>query len=442
MALNAIPGVDFTPSATKTPTPQNYLGSADFNWLQQYLPETYNKIHERYGSQDITGMLEMQGKEIPFASDAILWKEENRLTQLGTGVTRAGDVFTLASHTFRPGEIIKVRNDDGSVVRKGRIQSTTSTTFTALCGDVAGWTAVGTATLTVFANTDEFLKGSSGMSESLNTTFKSYEQKPVIFKEMVSENRSNMALITWLDIQMPGGEVKHIWYFENYKNTEKRFKNKIESGLIDMQRWTGDLATAGYGGTQGLFDIYREGNIYSGLLTTMAGVDEVVDRANKQGSLAENFMYGTTQFNSKISDFLGSVNTTGMSWGMFNNDEKMALNLEFKGFHRGGYEFATSRWRYLVEPTAEGSMVGSQKVHAIMFPSGSKSVYDSNKGVSATQPLLHVRYRAYGNMNRKYEMSVFSWDAGTSDTDTIRTEFQAERALVQLGRNSCFIFQG
>lgn len=442
MALSAIPGVDFTPSATKTPTPQNYLGSADFNWLQQYLPETYNKIHERYGSQDITGMLEMQGKEIPFASDAILWKEENRLTQLGTGVTRAGDVFTLAAHTFRPGEIIKVRDDAGTNVRKGRITSVTSTTFTALCGDVLGWTAVGTTALTVFANTDEFLKGSAGMQESLNTTFKSYEQKPVIFKEMVSENRSNMALITWLDITMPGGEVKHIWYFENYKNTEKRFKNKIESGLIDMSKWTGDLLTAGYQGTQGLFDIYREGNVYSGLLTTMAGVDEVVDRANKQGSLAENFMYGTTQFNSKISDFLGSVNTTGMSWGMFNNDEKMALNLEFKGFHRGGYEFATSRWRYLVEPTAEGSMVGSQKVHAIMFPSGSKSVYDSNKGVSATQPLLHVRYRAYGNMNRKYEMSIFDWANGTSNTDSLRCEFQSEKALVQLGRNSCFIFQG
>lgn len=442
MALSAIPGVDFTPSATKTPTPQNYLGSADFNWLQQYLPETYNKIHERFGSQDITGMLEMQGKEIPFASDAILWKEENRLEQLGTGVTRTGDVFTLASHTYRPGEIIKVRNDDGSVIRKGRIASTTSTTFTALCGDVLGWTAVGTTTLTVFANTDEFLKGSAGMQESLNTTFKSYEQKPVIFKEMVSENRSNMALIVWLDINMPNGETKHVWYFENYKNTEKRFKNKIESGLIDMNKWTGDLATAGYQGTQGLFDIYGEGNVYSGLLTTMAGVDEVVDRSNKQGMISDNFIYGRTAFNSKISDFLSSVNTTGLSWGQFNNDEKMALNLEFSGFKRGGYEFAYSRWRYLDNPTGEGSVVGANKVHAIMFPSGSKQVYDSNKGVAATQPLLHVRYRAYGSMNRKYELSVFDWAAGTSTTDTVKTEFQCEKALVQLGRNSCWKFMG
>jgi hypothetical protein len=45
-------------------------------------------------------------------------------------------------------------------------------------------------------------------------------------------------------------------------------------------------------------------------------------------------------------------------------------------------------------------------------------------------------------MNRKYEMSVFDWKAGTSNKDEIRTEFQAEQALVMVGRNSGFIFQG
>lgn len=442
MSLNSTPAVSFIPSATKVPTPQNYLGGADFTWLQQYLPEVYNRIHERYGSQDITGMLEMLGKESPFASDSILWKEEERLTQLGTGVSRSSDTFTLADHTFRQGEIIKVRNDDGSVVRKGRISATTSSTFTALCGDVAGWSAIGTTNLTVFAGTNEFLKGSEGMQESLNTTVKSYEQKPSIVKEMVKENRSNMALITWLDITLASGEVKHVWYFQNYKNTEKRFKNAIETKLIDGELWAGDLATAGYQGTQGLLDTLREANVYSGQITNMAGVDEIIERANKQGAISDNYIYGTTQFCAGIDDFLQSINVTGLSWGAFNNDEKMALNLEFTGFQRSGYQFSKSRSRYLESPTGEGSMVGAKKVHAIMIPSGSKSIYDANKGVSATQPLVHLRYRAYGAMNRKYEMSVFDWKAGTSNKDEIRTEFQAEQALVFVGRNSGFIFQG
>jgi len=442
MALETSPAVSFTPSATKVPTPENYLGSADYDWLRQELPETYNKIQERYGSQELTGMIELQGKEIAIAADSVLWKEEDRLTQLGEGVARTADVFTLADHTFRPGEVIVARDTAGANVRQGRISSVTSTTFTALCGEAAGWTAIGTTGIVVFADTNEFLKGSEGMQESLNTKVTSFEQNLSKFKEMVKENRSNMASISWLDITGADGSVKHVWYFLNYANTEKRFKNAIESGLLNKKKWAGDLLTAGYQGSQGLFDAFREGNIYTGTLSTMAGVDSIIDRSNKQGGLSQQFMYGTTAFNSTIDDYLSAVNTTGLSWGMFDNNEKMALNLEFSGFKRGGYEFGKSRWRYVEAPTAQGSMVGAKKVHAIMFPSGSKSVYDASKGKQATLPLLHLRYKAYGPTNLKYEMSVFDWKNGTSTKDEIRTEFQAEQALVVLGRANTFIFQG
>jgi hypothetical protein len=61
----------------------------------------------------------------------MLSHEEDRLTQLATGVARTADVFTLADHTFRAGEIIQAFLPDGSISRQGRIMSTTSTTFTA-----------------------------------------------------------------------------------------------------------------------------------------------------------------------------------------------------------------------------------------------------------------------------------------------------------------------
>ena len=32
-----------TPSASKATLPNNYLTSAEFTWLQQYLPDTYEK---------------------------------------------------------------------------------------------------------------------------------------------------------------------------------------------------------------------------------------------------------------------------------------------------------------------------------------------------------------------------------------------------------------
>lgn len=442
MALATSPGVIFTPSATKVPTPLNYLGSDDFDFLNQYMPELYNKIHDRFGSQDVTGMLEMMGKEMPFQSDNIKWTEEGRLTQLGTGVTRSSNVFTLNDHTFRPNETIVVHNADGSVERQGLITEVTTNTFTALCGHASGWTAVGTTALKVYADSSEFKKKTDGMSQSLNSQVEHFEQTPVIIKEMVDESGSNLAQITWLEITDSNGGTGYVWYFKNYKDTEKRFKNKIESKLIRGKRWAGDLAAAGYGGTKGLFDYAAGGNLFEGPATDLEDFDSIIERLNAQGMISQNYLYNTTSQGLAIDDFLKQEQVTGLSWGAFNNDKDMALNLEFKGFHRGGYEFYKSRWRFLDEATAEGSNVGASKVHAVLLPSGSKTVYDVIKGEAATQPLVHVRYRANNKTNRKYKITTTGAEVGNSTIDELRVDFLTERALVVLGANNTMLFRG
>jgi hypothetical protein len=443
MALANSPGVLFTPSATKVPTPTNYLGSDDFDFLNQYMPELYNKIHDRFGSQDITGMLEAMGKEMPFQSDNIKWTEEGRLTQLGTTVTRAANVFTLANHTFRPNETVMVHDATGATERQGLITETTTNTFTALCGAAAGWTAVGTTALKVYADSNEFKKKSDGMQQSLNSQVEHFDQSPTIIKEMVDESGSNLAQVTWLEVTDSNGGTGFVWYYKNYKDTEKRFKNAIESKLIRGKRWAGDLAAAGYQGTTGLFDYAGEGNLFAGPATDLDDFDSIIDRLNAQGMIPDNYMYATSAQNLAIDDMLKDQGQSTMGWGMFDNSQQMVLDLGFSGFKRGGYEFGYSRWRYLDSPTTEGSNIGSSKVHAILIPSGSKNVYDVIKGEMATQPMLHVRYRANAKTNRKYMMSVRSFEAGTTNgNDSTTTDFTTERALVVLGKNNLMKFQG
>lgn len=444
MPVASLPGVSFTPSATLVPTPENYLGSADFDWLKQYAPAVYTKIHDRYGRQDITGLLELLGSEMPADSDSILWKEENRLTQLGSGVALSGNVFTLNAHTFRPSETIVVRNADGSILRQGRIESTTTNTFTAKCGHVSGWSALGSTGLTVFVTANEYKKKTAGMTESVNTTFESFENNFAIIKEMVDESGSNMAQKVWLEVTDDNGSVLgNVWFYENYKNTEKRFKNAIESKLIRDRKWVGDLATDGYQGSEGLIEATEGGNIFNGSITDLLDVDEVIERMQKQGGIAQNYFYGTTAFSSGIDDFLKAEHVTGLSWGAFNNNENMALNLEFKGFHRGGFEFYKSRSSYLNNPIGEGSVVGLSKINAFMIPSGSTRMLEVGKNKTTTQPMLHVRYRANGATNRKYQMAKRSWEQGTTaGVDEQRMEFQTERCLVLLGRNNTLQFVG
>jgi len=444
MPVASIPGVEFTPSATLVPTPLNYLGSADFDWLKQYAPSVYTKIHDRYGKQDITGLLELLGSETPADSDSILWKEENRLTQLATGVTLSGNVFTLANHTFRASETIVVRNADGSVLRQGRIESTTTNTFTAKCGHSSGWSALGSTNLTIFVSANEYGKKSAGMDTSVNTTYDSFENNFVIIKEMVDESGSNMAQKVWLEVSDDNGNVLgNVWFYENYKNTEKRFKNAIESKLIRDRKWQGDLASDGYQGSEGLLQAMEGGNIFNGSINDLLDVDQVTERMLKQGALSQNYLYNTLAFGTAIDDFLKAEHVTGLSWGAFNNNENMALNLEFKGFHRGGFEFYKSRSSYLENPTGEGSMVGSSKINALMVASGSKQILDVHKGKVASQPILHVRYRANGATNRKYQMAKRTWEQGTTNgIDEQRMEFQTERCLVLLGRVNTMQFIG
>lgn len=444
-AIAGTPAIRYTPSATKVPTAANYLDLSDLSYSTHQMPDIDKELNRRYGSQMIDGWFEKTGRKIPYASDVITWTEEDRLTQLAVGVALTGNVFTLADHTFRVGEVIQAFLPDGSVSRQGRISATTSTTFTASCGDASGWAGLGATGISCFADISEFLKGSAGMQESLNTKYQQYTTRGSITKEMVSENRTNMTQISWLKAtdNSSGETLGYIWYNVNKENAEKRFRNKRESANFNSKEWTGDLAAAGYKGREGLFASMAQGNVYAGNISDFASAESLIARLEKQGQLTSNIIYGTTAFCFAIDKFLASTNvTTGSAYGQFDNSKEMALDLSFNGFCLGGYDFAYSPLQYLKEATAQGAMAGITKVNGFLVPSASQSVMDPMQGTPSIRPMIHVRHRSYGAMNRDYEMQIFDWAAGTSNTDTLRTEFQSEQATVLIGRNNTVLFRG
>lgn len=443
-AIATTPAVRYVPSATKIPTAENYLDLDDMTYRNHELPDLDKNIHNRYGSQMIEGWFERTGRKIPYASDVITWTEEDRLTQLATGVARTGDVFTLADHTFRTGNIIQAFLPDGSISRQGRVMSTTSTTFTASCGDAAGWTALGATGITVFADMTEFGKGTAGMQESLNTKYQQFTVRGTITKEMVKENRTNMTQISWLKAtdSVTGNTIGYIWYDVNKDNAERRFRNSRESAHFNSKDWAGDLLTAGYKGREGLFQALSQGNIFAGTISDLPSVESMILRLEKQGQLRDNLIYGTTQFCFAQDKFLSATNTIGLSYGSFNNDQNMFQHLSFKGYEYGGYEFSYSALQYLKEPTAQGAVTGISKVNGFLIPSASQSVLDPMLGTTSVKPMVHVRNRQYGSMNRDYEVVVTDWKQGTQTLDIIKTEFQSEQALVVIGRNNGILFKG
>jgi len=77
MSVQLNPTFALQPSAQKQVLETNYITNFDF--LNQYLPDTYEKEFERYGNRTVASFLRMVGAEMPTNSDMIKWAEQGRL---------------------------------------------------------------------------------------------------------------------------------------------------------------------------------------------------------------------------------------------------------------------------------------------------------------------------------------------------------------------------
>ena len=95
--LQTSPGVLISPSSVKATLPTNYI--TNFNFLNQYLPDTYEQEFERYGNRSVASFLRMVGAELPSNSDMIKWAEQGRLHTKYTNVV-PNDVVGSNTATF------------------------------------------------------------------------------------------------------------------------------------------------------------------------------------------------------------------------------------------------------------------------------------------------------------------------------------------------------
>ena len=462
--LATSPGVNLTPSSVKATLPSNYITNFDF--LNQYLPDTYEQEFERYGNRSIASFLRMVGAELPSNSDLIKWAEQGRLHTKYTGLTYGAlssgtQTFTLASGTcvFRVGQTVFLSSESiSSESEKAIITTVTSNTFTvAYYNNVA--TTFTSGTVTAFVYGSEFAKGTNGMVGSLEAEDDFFECKPVIIKDNYTVSGSDMAQVGWVEVTTENGATGYYWFLKSEHETRLRFEDYLEMMMVEgVPAASGSAAEAALStstpavgvvnaGTQGMFDtIETRGNVWSGgNPSSLADFDTIIQRLDKQGAIAENVLFLNRQFSFDIDDMLAAQNSYGAggtSYGLFDNSEEMALNLGFSGFKRG-YEFYKTDWKYLNDATLRGGLVGGV-INGVLVPAGTMTVYDQILGKNARRPFLHVRYRASEAEDRRYKtwMTGSAGGAATSDLDAMQVNFLSERALCTLGANNFVIFKG
>jgi hypothetical protein len=142
---------------------------------------------------------------------------------------------------------------------------------------------------------------------------------------------------------------------------------------------------------------------------------------------------------------MNSYGAGGTSYGVFNNDEDMALNLGFSGFRRGSYDFYKSDFRYLNDKATRGGINAANAANAIrgvFIPAGTSSVYDQQVGASMKKPFLHVRYRASQTDDRRMKTWVTgSVGAVTSALDAMQLHMLTERCLITQGANNFMLMK-
>jgi hypothetical protein len=451
-----------TPSSSKAALPSNYITNFDF--LNQYLPDTYEKEFERYGNRSISAFLRMVGAEMPTNSDLIKWEEQGRLHTKFEGVTTATAdaqdtaTLTITGHNLRVGQTIFVSDGTAASTASNKAIITAVATNSV---DVAYYEAGGQATgmnasanIIVYVYGSEFNKGANGMSGSLEADPVIKDNKPIIIKDKYVVSGSDMAQIGWVEVTSENGASGYLWYIKSEHETRLRFDDYLEMAMIEgvpAEANSGVAALSASGqlgnqGTKGLFhEIENNGNVWSsGNPSTLADFDAIIQRLDKQGAIQENVMFVNREFGFDIDDMLAAQNSYGAggtSYGLFDNDEEMALNLGFSGFKRG-YEFYKTDWKYLNDATLRGGIVGGA-VNGVLVPAGSTNVYDQVMGRNAKRPFLHVRYRASETEDRRYKtwMTGSAGGAATSDLDAMEVNFLSERALCTLGANNFFIFK-
>ena len=502
MAITPGGSLNSVPAPQKQTLNTNYLDftSGSNDWAQQYLPDLMEKEAEVFGPRTISGFLSQVGAEEAMTSDQVVWSEQGRLhlsykgnvastnagADTGAGgttprITIESDIdetsgFTAANHGIRVNDTVIVSNSDGifkclvTVVNGANIDVAPYGATT-----LAANTASKATTILVYGS--EFGKGDKYRTAAGTTNvddsrganepdFKSFTNKPIIMKDYYEVSGSDASRIGWVEVAAADGQSGYLWYLKAEADTRARFTDYIEMSMLEAEKnvagsvadgatiIAGSTAGAGNVGTEGLFAAIEErGNVTSGITgvnaaTDLAEFDAILAEFDSQGAIEENMLFVNRASSLAIDDMLASMNSYGAggtSYGVFENDEDMALNLGFSGFRRGSYDFYKSDFRYLNDKATRGGINTANAANAIrgvIIPAGTSTVYDQQLGKNLKRPFLHVRYRASQTDDRRMKTWVTgSVGAATSALDAMQLHMLTERCLVVQGANNFMLMK-
>ena len=462
MSLSQNPA-DFSPAAIRQLNPAKYTSLGDFiNQVNK--PDNRDMLVKTYGTQTITGFLQMTGAvKANGADDSVQYWEETRLhpaqvfnvpiatagsnaitvtlpsAAVGTGSTAAQK--SAAAKYLRKNDVVLLNGVERFIVTDIDASITsTSVTATAIIKPLASGGLVGafvaSAQVQVPIVGNLFAQGSDQNSGFLESDVVKRTNPYMILKETYKVTGSQATNIGWINL----GNGDYRWYIKSEMDTRKRFLDKREMMmLLGVNNGAGvTIDGADISGSEGYFAaIENRGMVNSGLIETLANVDSIVTEFDKQGASPEYAMYVNRQQDLLLDDLIarglgatGNIPTIGsQAFGTFGNDPAAAVKLGFTSFKRGSYTFHKQAWKLLTEPT----LLGNSAYKGVVIPMS--TVVDPKTGDRS--PALEMNYKSANGYSREME----HWMTGSilgvtnANNDSLQFNYRSECNLVTRAAN-------
>lgn len=443
MALAALPFDPVTPPPEIQATTSNFQNVYDFS--DQFFPDLAKEMYLVRNRESLHGWLAAHGMEESLTADKHIWTEEGERHVIHEGdVTRAGLVFTRAGHSIRKNQKIEVYDPVAKVRALALVTDSDTDTFTADPYADADFstTGVGTTGLTVITAGSEFGKGTDGQEQALNMQYDTYDNKPIIQKDVYKINNSDLTNVSWFMYNNT-----YYWYDAQFEETYQRFLDDCEYSYLTAEKAsvTSPLDGTGTTGTDGYFSALRKrGATFNGLIQTTADIESIIKLQDKVHGETANSMFVSRDQSFKIDSWLASLNadySTGFDYGLFQNQNINTdlVKLGFKGFQWGEYQFIKQTWNVLTNPTklGSGALAVDGRVNGVMFPMGFTNLNETWGAENAKRvpylTMMHKQMPGYSRKLEKFYLGSGRIEKATNSNDSIQMHLRTEGLLRTVG---------
>jgi|TARA_R100000479_G_scaffold65066_2_gene30985 hypothetical protein len=418
-------------------------------------PDNRDALIKTYGNQGITGFLQLVGatKAVGTNDEVQYWEEERLHKKQKVTLSGAVSAAKTQDIAFGSGNAAIVRLNDILLMADGstraivyQIDSTGFKVANLADANLAALTAA-SHEFAIIGNL--YAQGTDQPSSFIESGITKRVNKFMIMKEVYSVTGSQATNIGWINL----GNGDYRWYLKSESDTRQRFMDKREMMMLLGQTIanatavsSGEMDYTEIDGSEGYFAAIEDrGMVQSGLINTIAEVDDVVKVFDKEGAASEYALYVNRAQDLAIDDMLaagqlasGTANTTvgAAAFGSFQNSPETALTLGFRSFARGGYTFHKHDWKLLNDPTllADSDFFGAAVPMA--------QVADAKTGEKA--PALEMNYKAANGYSREMEHWMIGSVLGASNAtkDNVEFHYRSEANLITRAANRHLLIKG